>query len=102
VPSTLKIRAGRVQPISASAPFSSVSGAAARRGNFAEILAALWLERGAVIWPAGTLTISNRPRAGQLLDLVLGLTDHDGDIVLWQGDRVVCIVKHPDCRCIWI
>ena len=55
-----------------------------------------------MIWPAGTLTISNRPRAGQLLDLVLGLTDHDGDIVLWQGDRVVCIVKHPDCRCIWI
>ena len=55
-----------------------------------------------MIWPAGTLTISTRPRAGRLLDLVRGLTDHEGDVALWHGDRVVCVVKHPSGCCIWM
>jgi hypothetical protein len=30
------------------------------------------------------------------------LTDHGGDVALWQGGRVVCVVKHPDGCCIWM
>jgi hypothetical protein len=37
-----------------------------------------------------------------LLDLVRGLTDHEGDVALWHGDRVVCVVKHPSGCCIWM
>jgi hypothetical protein len=66
------------------------------------MMATFRLETSAVIRPARTLTISTRPRTGQLLDLVRALTDHEGDVVLWQGSRAVCVVKHPSGCCIWI